>query len=246
MFGKLVKMQMMQNCGLYIGACASAIMGMLLLGKVLTQYPPIPPFEYAPGIFFLTTAALVLTKILYDLMNRSFREPESALMMTLPVSEETHVQSRLYVGTLAVSLLYLFLGVVVLYWGALGDGMDVQLTALASMYVDLTYPAWVAALSVGLLPLLVVTEQLFFSGLMLLTTLVLRGRSGLQKWTGPAYLVIMVLQIGFNMWLLVNYETFIGRIHPLVIAGVLEIGFGAAAMWLYRVCIRHLKYQYQD
>jgi len=27
---------------------------------------------------------------------------------------------------------------------------------------------------------------------------------------------------------------------------VLEIGFGAAAMWLYRVCIRHLKYQYQD
>ena len=246
MFEKLVKLQMIQNCGLYIGTCTAAAMGMLWTGKVLTGFPPYDTFEFAPSIFFLVVAALVWTKVLYDLMNRSFRTPESTLMMTLPVSEETHVQSKVYVGTLAGFVLMMLLGIIVLYWGTLDGDMQTQLTALTSMYVDLTYPAWVAAVSIGLVPVLAVLSQLFFCSLLLRVTLQLRGSAGLQKCTVAVYLLLMALQIGCMAWLIVNYEVFIGRIHPLVIAVVLMVVYLLGALVCYKGSVKHLKQKYQD
>ena len=251
MFEKLVKMYIKPNCVLYFGVAIGLAMGMFWIGTVRSGFPPYEPFEFTPAIFFLTVAALVWTRILYNIMNRSFQAPDSSLMMTLPVSEETLVQSKVFVGTLGGTVLALIAGLIMLYWGYLGDGytiglegIAVQLTGIASMYVDLTYPSWVAAVSIGLIPILVILEQCFFSVLLLAAALLMHGSAGLQKCTGAVYLLLMILQIGFILWLFVNYPVFIGRVHPLVIAGALAAIFGGGAALLERLCINRLKHHF--
>ena len=246
MFGNLVKMELKQNFVLFSGVAVGIAMGMFQLFAVWSGFPPYEPFEFAPCIVFLTTAALVWTKILYDLMGRSFQAPGSSLMMTLPVLEETMVQSKIFTGTMAGFILAVIAGLLSLYLGALEHDLDVLLTSIASMYVDLTYPAWVAAVSMGLIPILVALEQFFFCGLLLMTTLIMRRTALLQKCTILVYMVLMGVQIWLAIWLITNYEVFIGRMHPFIIAGVLLAVFGLGAMACYQSCIRYLKYKYQD
>ena len=246
MFEKLVKMQMRQNSALFLGVAVSMSMGMLWFGTVLSGFPPYEPFEFAPGVFFLTVAAFVWTKVLYDLMNKSFQAPESTLMMSLPVSEETIVQSKIFVGTIAGSILALLSGIIILYWGVLGGGLDVFLTGIASMYVDLDYPAVVAAFCIGLIPILAAAEQLFFCSLLLLVALTFRGSILLQKCAGLVYVMLMILQIGVCLWLAMGYEALIGWLHPLALAGILLAALGIGTLLLYRTCVKRLKYRYAD
>lgn len=246
MFEKLIKMEFFQNAALFSGVAVGIAMGMFWIGTTLSGTPPYAPFEFAPSIFFLTTALLVWTKILYDVMSRSFQAPTSTLMMTLPISEEIIVQSKLFVSTLAGSVLAFIAGLIILYWGVLGDGLDVLLTGLASMFVDLHYSAWVAAFSIGMIPILVVIEQCCFHSMLLMITLRLRNSTVLQKCSGLVYVLLMILQIRFVLWMIMNYPAFICRVHPLAITGVLTVVFGIGVLFLYKGCVKYLKYQYQD
>lgn len=244
MFEKLVKMQILQTCGFFVASYAAGSLGMIWLGMTLTGSRPIDPFAFAPSIVFLTISVLVWVKALHVLMTRSLCAPESTLMMTLPVSEEALVGSKVFTATVGSFLVYVFLGGLLVYWTMMDVTMDVQLTSIAMQFIDLGYPAWIAGISVGLVPLLVLVEQIAFAGLLLLVTLLLGNHHKLQKYTGAIFLVIILLQIGFNVWLFINYEAFIGRVHPLALELSLLAGLVGAAVLLYRACVRQLKYNY--
>jgi len=244
MFEKLVKMQILQTCGFFVSSYAAGNLGMFWLGMTLTGSRPIDPFAFAPSIVFLTISVLVWVKALHVLMTRSLCAPESTLMMTLPVSEEALVGSKVFTATVGSFLVYVFLGGLLVYWTMMDITMDVQLTSIAMQFIDLGYPAWIAGVSVGLVPLLVLIEQITFAGLLLLVTLLLRNHHKLRKYTGPMFLVIVLLQMGFNIWLFINYEAFIGRVHPLALGLSLFAGFMGIAVLLYKLCVRQLKYNY--
>ncbi len=244
MFEKLVKMQIMQTCGFFVASYVAGSLGMIWLGMTLTGSRPIDLFAFAPSMVFLTVSMLVWVKAIHTLMTRSLSTPESTLMMTLPVSEETLVGSKVFTATVGSFLVYVLLGGLLIYWTMMDVTMDVQLTSMAMQFIDLGYPAWIAGVSVGLVPLLVLVEQIAFAGLLLLVTLLIGNQRQLQRFSGLAFLLLILLQIGFNAWLLINYEAFIGRVHPLALELSLLTGFGVAAVLLHRSCVRRLKFNY--
>ena len=245
MFEKLVKIHVLKSLGFFVAAYAAAFLGSIWLGMTLTGSSP-APFEFAPSAVFLTVAVLVLTKGFLTVMNQTLCEPESTLLMTLPVSEEVHVWSKIFVGTASGFLFWLVLSSQVLYWLWMDHGIDTQMTSLAAMFIDLDYSSLVAAVSMGLLPVLLFIEQAALCLLMLFGTLTMRGRRPLQKLIGPLYLLFTVLQLWFNIWLTINFETFIGHIHPLALEAVLAIGLALLVVLLYQLCLKQLRYQYED
>lgn len=245
MFEKLVKIHVLQSLGFFVAAYASAFLGCIWLGMTVSGYQPLT-FEFAPSFVFLTISFLVLVKGYLVVLNRPLCEPESTLFMTLPVSEATLVWSKVFVAVLGGFLFYLILGYQWIYWLSMGHGIDTQMTLLATVFIDLDFSAWAASLSIGLVPILLALELVVVCLLMLLTTLVLRNRRPMQKLIGPAYLLWVMLQLGFNLWLVKNYEAFIGHLHPLALDCGLLVIFVGLSLLLYRNCLKHLRYKYED
>lgn len=245
MFEKLVKIHVMQSCIFFIAACGAAAPACMWMGMSLNDSSP-RPFDFAPSIVFFTVAFLVLTKGLSVVINRPLRDPESTLLMTLPVSEEVQICSKVFVGTLSGFIFWMILLSQWVSWLVKGNNIAAQIINLSITFIDLDYSAWVASVSIGLIPVLLLLELIVLCLLMLLTTLVLRNRRPMQKLISSVYLLFVMGQLGFNLWLTMNYKTFIGRIHPLVLEAGLLVLLVVLAILLYRMCVKHLRYKYED
>jgi len=244
MFNNLFALQIRQCLGFYVAAFAAVWLGMCILVMTISGDFPQPAFTYAPSIVFFTMGCLAWCKAIDTLMHKTLQYPQSSLLLTLPVSEQDMIISKVTIGTIGNTILYLIVaGMVVFYFDFYQD-VSHMFTLLATMFIDYGYSSFEAAISIGMLPLLLLLEQAFFSLFLLSLTLLSNGRKNLMRLLPLLYMVLIVLQLILNIWLALSYEMMIAQVLPLVLTFGIMVLLGVLSILLYKLCVRHLKYDY--
>lgn len=238
-------MHIRQCMGFYIASFAAVFLGMCILIMTLNGSYPIAVFAYVPSVVFFTVAFIVWIKALDTLINKTLQEPESTLFMSLPVSVQDIVVSKIWIGAMGNFILYSIIAGFVFLSFVLYQNSDHMFTLLSAIFTDYAYSAWIAAVSIGMMPILLLLEQLVFCGLLMFLTLRLGNHNAIIQIRSILYFLLAIGQISFNAWFILFYQTNITHIHPLALSFGLAVLLAVAALILYHACVRRLKYGYE-
>ena len=180
MFDKLTKMQLAQCGGFFLASYIGAALGTIWILQPWMDGTA-ASFAYAPGITFSMAACLAWAKALDQVICKPLCSDNASLLMTLPVSEEDFVDSRILLGAGGSTLFYLCIGMGVLCMTGLQDGLEFTFTSLSAMFIDLSYGPWTGAISFGLIPVIVFLVQVLTSMMLLMIVLKCRKHIMLQK-----------------------------------------------------------------
>lgn len=245
MFDKLTKMQLVQCSGFYLASYTGAVLGTIWILQPWMEGTE-ASFSYAPGITFSMAACLAWAKALNQVVCKPLCSGDSSLLMTLPVSEEDFVDSRILLGAGGSALFYLCIGMGVLCMTELQDGLDFTFTSLSAMFIDLSYGPWTGAISVGLIPVIVFLEQVLTSTILLMIVLKCRKHIMLQKIVYGICLVTLLLQVLGNILIVTNYKEMIAAVDPLILEGGIALVLILGVVFLRKQAIHVLKYRYND
>lgn len=211
-------MHISKCCGLYIATCAAAFMGMSLLTLTVDSSSRQPLFHFAPSIVFFTVGMLAWMKVQDTLMRKGLRDEEATLVMTIPVAEEDIVLSKIIVGSIGNFLVYVVLFGMAIYGICFSQSVEYLFTMLSVTYIDLGYSAWIAASSIGLVPLLLFFQHCAFCGLLLWSYLHISGSKAGHRFSVGIGLALTLSQLALNRWIFFQYASWIEWIHPLLLS----------------------------
>lgn len=245
MFDKLTKMQLAQCGGFFLASYIGAALGTIWILQPWMDGTA-ASFAYAPGITFSMAACLAWAKALDQVICKPLCSDNASLLMTLPVSEEDFVDSRILLGAGGSTLFYLCIGMGVLCMTGLQDGLEFTFTSLSAMFIDLSYGPWTGAISFGLIPVIVFLVQVLTSMILLMIVLKCRKHIILQKIVWGICFVILLLQVLGNILIITNYKEMITAIHPLILEGGIALVLILGVVFLRKQAIHVLKYRYND
>lgn len=244
MFNKLCKLHLLPCCGFYVAAIAAVFLGISILALTLDGSFPIPPFHFAPSIVFLTSGIFAWSKAQDTLIRKALRDDESMILMTIPFSEEDIVLSKIVVGSIGNFMVYFVLCGMMIYAICFSQSPEYLFTMMSVSLIDLGYDAMTAALSMGLIPVLILLEQV--AGCSLLIWLVLQSTNSklMTRCIPLMILLFSILQIGLNVLLLMKYPVLTAHVHPLLLTVGILVVLIALTVALYKACVKFLRYGY--